>query len=310
MLWWARKANLKTEGGSMKERDLAAHVIGLSPDIVRISECAQMRDASAAHIAELRSQVTHNRTLRHSGTTIVGFLYKNGVIMAADRQSTSGWEKEFESVKIHKITEHVLFGGAGLVALIQSMREAIIRTGKHFEGFLGNPLDVDSYALITKHLLKENFLAFGLYSEILGYIAVPIIAGVSADQSRASLYSFDSAGAIYDHVSNSRQFAVIGSGSVYAKGVLEDSWAKNMSEDDAIRLAVRAIYRAGGSDIGSGHADINPPMIVLVTTNGLQEVMEESVRKIAWSIRVDDCRRRGDMESARLYRRLLKGEKS
>lgn len=277
---------------------------------MRIPECAQLRDASASHIAELRSRVVHHRTLRHSGTTIVGFLYKHGVIMAADRQTTNGGEKEFETVKVHEISKHVLFGGAGLVALIQSMRESIVRLGKHFEGFLGGPLDVDSYAKITRHLLRENFLAFGLYSEILGYIAVPIIAGVNADQSRASLYSFDDAGGMYDHVANSRQFATIGSGSVFAKGVLEESWAKNMSQNDAIRLAVRAIYRAGGSDIGSGHADINTPLVVLVTTSGLHEVAEESVRSIAWSIRVDDCVRRGDVESAKLYRRLLKGGKS
>ena len=82
----------------MREHNLVARTLGLSPDLMRIPECAQLRDANASHIAELRSQVAHQRTLRHSGTTIVGFLYKNGVIMAADRQSTSGWEKEFNDV--------------------------------------------------------------------------------------------------------------------------------------------------------------------------------------------------------------------
>ncbi|MFZ8855950.1 MAG: hypothetical protein ACO2OX_01995, partial [Candidatus Nanopusillus sp.] len=57
-----------------------------------------------------------------SGTTIVAIKFKDGVLIASDKQSTAGMIVYHKKVqKLHQITDNILMGAAGLVGDIQAL---------------------------------------------------------------------------------------------------------------------------------------------------------------------------------------------
>ncbi|HEX3002291.1 MAG TPA: proteasome subunit beta, partial [Methanoregula sp.] len=75
--------------------------------------------------------------------------------------------------------------------------------------------------------------------------------------------------------SREEEIVATGSGSPMAYGVLEDRFKPNMSEDEAIELAVRGLKSAIKRDAGSGEG-IN---VVVITKDKFQTLSEDAVKK-------------------------------
>src|SRR3989344_5258270 len=66
--------------------------------------------------ADLAGRLRGSNTL-HSGTTIAAFTYKDGVVMAADRQTSAGYHRSStETQKIVDVSSHSVMGSAGMVS--------------------------------------------------------------------------------------------------------------------------------------------------------------------------------------------------
>lgn len=266
----------------------------LNEDIAPIRFLHQLRDAGPEERQRLRATVLQARSaLAHSGTTIVGFLYRHGIATAADRQTTHGWNKSFESVKIYPVGSHSVVGMAGMVACIQETYQVLCEQIQQFELWLKNDLFIAAHGRLLERILKSNFFGLGILGEILGYVAVPILGGVNPREQTARLYLYDSAGAIDDVTEKVCKYGAVGSGGVQARTVLDRKWAVDMSQEDAVRLAVEAIYAAGMRDIGSGPVQVAPPTVALATTSGVSFVPEEQTALCAYEIYTDDMKRRG-----------------
>ena len=68
-------------------------------------------------------------------------------------------------------------------------------------------------------------------------------------------------------------FRVTGSGSHLAMGVLETLFQKNMPEDDAVKLVVKALNSAVQRDLATG----NGIDVVVITTDGVKKVMSKEI---------------------------------
>ncbi|OYT26815.1 MAG: proteasome subunit beta, partial [Thermoprotei archaeon ex4572_64] len=79
------------------------------------------------------------------------------------------------------------------------------------------------------------------------YIAHLIIGGVDVEEGPV-IYTLDWFGTM----TRETEFAATGSGSPIAFGVLEDGYRRDMSIDEALKLAVRAVKAAMRRDPGSG----------------------------------------------------------
>src|SRR3989344_4929208 len=67
-----------------------------------------------------------NKSVLKTGTTILGIVCKDGVIMAADRQGTIGnmvWQKNTE--KVVKINDYLVFAGCGVASDIRRAEKLI-----------------------------------------------------------------------------------------------------------------------------------------------------------------------------------------
>jgi proteasome beta subunit len=201
-----------------------------------------------------------------SGTTIVAIKFKDGVLIASDRQTTAGmmvYHKKTQ--KLHQITDNILMGAAGLVGDIQTLVKILQANLKlKYLRSKNEPTAEEAASFLAS--LMNYYKWFPFFSEV-------IIVGKDNDDYH--IYSIDEAGGLekFD------DFISTGSGMVFALGVLETEYKENMSEEEAKELAKKAILAAIKRDLGSGYGI----EIWTLTKEGLKkelyEIKEELQKK-------------------------------
>ncbi|GAB2225232.1 hypothetical protein Droror1_Dr00006023 [Drosera rotundifolia] len=172
------------------------------------------------------------------GTTTLAFIFKEGVIVAADSRASMGGYISSQSVKkIIEINPYMLGTMAGGAADCQFWHRNLgIKCRLH--------------ELANKRRISvtgaSKLLANILYSyRGMGLSVGTMIAGW--DETGPGLYYVDSEGGRL----KGTRFSV-GSGSPYAYGVLDNGYRYDMSVTEAAELARRAIYHATFRDGASG----------------------------------------------------------
>jgi len=201
-----------------------------------------------------------------SGTTIVAIKFKDGVLIASDRQTTAGmmvYHKKTQ--KLHQITDNILMGAAGLVGDIQALVK-ILQANLKLKYLRSKNQPTAEEAASFLSTLMNYYKWFPFFSEVIV---------VGKDNDDYNIYSIDEAGGLekFDN------FTSTGSGMVFALGVLETEYKENMSEEEAKELAKRAILAAIKRDLGTGYGI----EIWTLTSEGLKkelyEVKEELQKK-------------------------------
>ncbi|XP_054720912.1 proteasome subunit beta type-7-like [Uloborus diversus] len=175
--------------------------------------------------------------LTKTGTTIVGIIFKDGVILGADtRATTDTIVSDKNCLKIHFIADNIYCCGAGTAAdtdVVTRMIAAQIKLHCLTTGRICPVMTANR--LLKQHLFKYH-----------GFLGVAGILG-GVDMSGPSLYSIAPAGSTHK-----MQYSSMGSGSLAAMATLEKRWERDMPLEDGMRLVRDAI--AGGifSDLGSG----------------------------------------------------------
>ncbi|MFA4819689.1 MAG: archaeal proteasome endopeptidase complex subunit beta [Candidatus Aenigmatarchaeota archaeon] len=199
-----------------------------------------------------------------TGTTTVGMVCKDCIVLGAESKSTMGWLVAGKDVqKIHQIDDKValtISGGVGDAQALIRIVKAEINIYK-----LTRNADITVKAIAT---LLSNILS---QSRWYPYMFMPILGGV--DKDGLHIFSIDPAGGAEED-----KFTSTGSGSPIAYGVLEDGYKEGMARDEGVRLAVRAIRSARERDIFSGGKKIN---IFVIDKNGIELVKEEKVAEFA-----------------------------
>lgn len=197
-----------------------------------------------------------------TGTTTVGLLCKDAVILGAERKATMGYLVASKNVeKIKQVDEHIGMTIAGAVGDAEAINRLIKAELKLYKLEEGKKIPVSAAA---------NLIANILYSRRFYPYIVQLVVGGFDSSSR--LYSFDPTGGIVEE----EEYFSSGSGSPIAFGVLEDKFKKGMSVDDAKRLVARAISAATKRDINSGGYGID---LVVIDSRGFHKVSEEEVKK-------------------------------
>lgn len=211
------------------------------------------------------------KNIARTGTTTVGIVCKDGVVLAADKRATMGGDgallighKKFDKVLF--ITDKIAATTAGNVSDIQliikltkaELRLKYIRT-KIEPG-------VKETANLFGTLTYENIRKF---SPIIG-ISAFLVGGV--DSKGFWLFEIVPDGSVMEH----KDYVTDGSGSVIAYGVLEDAYKEGLSVEEGIKLAVRAISAAMQRDTASG-SGID---VVVIDKKGARKVVEEEVKNV------------------------------
>ncbi len=198
-----------------------------------------------------------------TGTTTIGIIAKDAVVVAAEQKSTMGYLIESKlAKKIFKLDDNIGMTIAGMVgdalALIRLMK-AQLKLYKLERG----AITVRGAATLLSNILQG--------SKYFPYLNQLIIAGY--DQQPA-IYSIDAFGG-YDNLD---KFYSTGSGSPFAYGVLEAEYKENLPTEDAIALAIKAIKSAIERDIGSGGKGFS---VAYIDKNGFRELTSQEIKKYA-----------------------------
>ena len=201
-----------------------------------------------------------------TGTTILGIVCKDGIVMAADRQSTAGTViMSKNSEKIKKINDYLLFAGTGMVSDIQ-------RSSK----LAAAELRLKELRSKVRATVKQgaNLAATIIYQSIrqpqmLQFMVGSLMAGVNEDGS-FELYTIDPSGGI---VKVNDYDANFGSGMPYVLGLLERQYNQEMSVKEGIELAKEALKSSTQRDVGSGYG-ID---IFAITKQGIKKVVEQEI---------------------------------
>ncbi len=201
-----------------------------------------------------------------TGTTILGIVCKDGVVMASDRQSSAGTiVMNKKSQKSVKINDYLIVSGTGLVADI-----------KRVEKVLPAELKLKELKSNSRPTVRQSASLLGniVYSGIRQLSALPLHAGFMIggfnEDGTTELYSIDPAGGIINVEDYDANF---GSGMPYVLGVLERQYKKGMGVEEGVKLAVEAIKSSTQRDTGSGHG-ID---VFTITKEGIKKAVEQTI---------------------------------
>jgi proteasome beta subunit len=196
-----------------------------------------------------------------TGTTTLGLVAKDCVVLASDQRATMGFLIANKTAqKIYKITDRIGATIAGSVADAQAMMDLLRAESKLFEIQRGRPMRVKA---LTRLLSNIMFQARG------GYLLQCLVGGFD-DEGPQVFYS-DYIGSVLPD-----KFTSTGSGSPIALGVLESEYKDDLPKKKAIEIAVRAVAAAIERDAASG----NSILVSVIDKDGYQEVDKETILKI------------------------------
>lgn len=193
------------------------------------------------------------------GTTTLGFIFQGGIIIAVDSRASQGSYISSQSVKkVIEINPFLLGTMAGGAADCQFWERNLGRQCRLYELAHGKRITVRA---------ASKLLANTVYSyRGMGLSMGTMVAGW--DAAGPGLYYVDS-----DGQRTSGKVFSVGSGSLYAYGVLDEGYNWDLSVEDAIELGQRAIYHATFRDAASGGC----VSVYHVTENGWKKMRGEDV---------------------------------
>lgn len=208
--------------------------------------------------------MVENKELK-TGTTTVGLVCKDGVVLASDKRATSGHlisYKKFE--KIIPITDKVAVTVAGTVSDVQLLTKLIKAELKLKEIRTGRETNVREAANLLANMVYNNIRKLSLIPGISHFL----IGGT--DHEGLHLYDLAPDGSIV----KVDDFVSSGSGSVMAYGVLETLYKEDMSAEEGVKLAVKCINAALQRDSASGDGCV----VMKITKDGVEKVMSKEIK--------------------------------
>jgi proteasome beta subunit len=194
-----------------------------------------------------------------TGTTTLGLVCKNSVIMAAEHRATMGTLIAHKKTqKIFKIDEHLALTTAGLVGDAQLLSRWLMAEAELFNLKRNQEMSVKAAATLMANILSGR--------RYFPYWVQLLIGGL--DSEGGHVFSLDAAGgAIPD------DYITTGSGSPYVYGILEDHYKENMTPNEGIDLAIRGVFTAMKRDAASGDG-ID---VILIDKKGYQDQTQDKI---------------------------------
>jgi proteasome beta subunit len=209
------------------------------------------------------------------GTTVLALRYRDGVVMAGDRQASEGYQVAHRRIdKIYKSDDLSAVGIAGAAGPAMEMARLFQTELEHYEKVEGENLTLDGKANRLGQMIRMNLpMAFQ------GLVVVPIFAGFDERAGIGRLFKYDVTGGRYEETDYFAQ----GSGGKDARDSLKKRYRRDLARDEAVRVAVEALLDAADEDLGTGGPDLVRgiyPSIKTITRSGIADVSDDEVRRL------------------------------
>jgi len=184
-------------------------------------------------------------------------MTEEGVVLAADMRASAGnMVASKNAQKILEVHSSAALTISGSVSAAQSLVESLRAEVRLYETRRDTGMSLEALANLTSNLLRSGGFR----------IVQPVLGGVDDDGNH--IYSIGPGGSVMEEM-----YAVSGSGSPFALGVLEQEYDVGVSVEDAKAIAARAVQSATERDTASG----NGLTLATITADGVTIDTYESV---------------------------------
>jgi proteasome beta subunit len=142
---------------------------------------------------------------------------------------------------------------------------------EHYEKVEGVSLSLEGKANQLAQMVRQH-----LPLAMQGLAVVPLFAGFDLRRRIGRIFTYDVTGGHYEEA----DFQATGSGGRDARTTIKLGFKDGLSRDDAVELAVQALYEAADEDSGTGGPDLVRgiyPLVAVVTEDGYSTVPEAEV---------------------------------
>lgn len=201
-----------------------------------------------------------------TGTTILGIVCRDGVVMASDRQITAGHlviGKNFP--KTVKINDYLAISFTGMVSDAQRVPKLLSAELKLKELKTLSRPTVKQAASLLSNISYQGIRKPSMIPQQAGFL----LGGLS-ENNEAELYTIEPAGSV---VKVDDYDANFGSGMPYVLGLLERKYKKGMDLKEGIELAQEALKSSTQRDTASGYG-ID---VFTITKEGIKKVVSQTI---------------------------------
>jgi len=196
------------------------------------------------------------------GTTTIGLVCKNSVVLASDTRVTMGsYVAHKHGKKIYKIDDHLAMTISGGVADAQRTVDILKINAQLYKLNMDRPIPVSSAARLIANLLFSSRYA--------PLIAQVLIGGM--DDTGPHVFSVDPFGSLTEE-----KCVATGSGSPIAYGILEDRFKEDMSAKEVLPVIVEAVDSAMKRDAASGDS-FN---VAVIDVKGYRELTKDEKKQL------------------------------
>lgn len=199
----------------------------------------------------------------YKGTTTVGIVCNDGVVLATEQRATMGnFIASKTAKKVYQIDDLVGMTIAGSVGDAQQIVRVMNVESKLYKMRRKEPMTIKGLTTLLSNMLSgQRYYPYMVQLLVGGY-----------DKNGPSIYSLDALGGSIEET----KAVSTGSGSPFAYGVLEDRYREDMTTDEGVKLAVRALHNAIKRDAASGE-NID---VVVITKDKYTRLDMEDVKKM------------------------------
>ncbi|MBS3080534.1 hypothetical protein J4221_03620 [Candidatus Pacearchaeota archaeon] len=203
-----------------------------------------------------------------SGTTIIGVVCKDGIVMGSDRQTTAGnivMSKNTQKTVV--INEYLVISGTGNASDIEMQKKIIAAE-----------LRLKELRSKRRPTVREaaNFIAMLTYRNIRNPSMIPSIVGTLVggfnEDGTTELYTIEPAGTaikVEDYDAN------FGSGMPYVLGLLEREYDPTMDAKKGVELVLSSLKASTQRDTGSGYG----VDIFTIKKDGIKHELEQEIKQ-------------------------------
>jgi proteasome beta subunit len=199
------------------------------------------------------------------GTTTLGVVCKDGVMLASDTRVTMGFYVAHKhGKKVYRIDDHLAMTIAGTLADAQRTVDILTANAQLYRINMGRPMPVNSAARLIANLLFSS-----RYVPLLTQV---LVGGI--DDTGPHIYALDPFGSLTEE-----KCVATGSGSPIAYGILEDKYRENMSVKELLPVVAKAVNAAMKRDAASGDS-FN---IAIIDEKGYRELGDKEKKELLTS---------------------------
>ena len=179
---------------------------------------------------------------------MLAIKYREGVVIAGDRRATEGFQIADRRIeKVFKIDEYSAMAIAGAAGPCIEMARLFQTELEHYEKLEGVQLSCEGKANKLGQMVKAN-----LPMVFQGLVVMPLYVGYDVRRGEGRIFKYDITGGRYEE----SEYHAIGSGGKDARNTIREHYRDGLTEEEALRVSLLALYNAADEDVGTGGPDL------------------------------------------------------